>query len=92
MERCCELLDSVAFSVGLLAGVQQFLFVRTPIPRVEQGGADQQRLPVSAGLDLGGHQYGKPIPVACKEIQGDTVAAVLTNAGSSISAAVNPPR
>lgn len=71
-----QALEVFAFPLGFLAGAQQLGFVGAAVTGVEDGGADQQRLPVAARLHRRGDQDRKTGAVGGLELQGD--AADLT--------------
>ncbi|GGN28847.1 hypothetical protein GCM10011609_85390 [Lentzea pudingi] len=65
----------VTFSVGLLTGAQQLLFVRSAVAGIENSGADQLRGAVIARLHSRRHQYRQPCPVGGLELQCETPAS-----------------
>lgn len=67
-----EALELFAFAFCFLPGAQQLGFVGAAVAGVEDGGADQQWLPVAAGLDRGGHQYRQTAAVGRLEFQSDS--------------------
>lgn len=71
LERGGEPPQTLTFALGLLARAQEFFLVGAAVAGVEDGGADQQRLPVAAGLDLGGHQHRQPAAVGRLHLQRD---------------------
>ena len=72
-----SLLEACAFAVGLLPGAQQLRLVRAAVPGVEEGGADQQGLPLGTRLEGGGDQHRKPGAVRGLELQGDAADLAL---------------
>lgn len=67
-----EALELLAFAFCFLPRAQQLGLVGTAVAGVEDGGTDQQWLPVAAGLDRGGHQYRQTAAVGRLEFQGDS--------------------
>lgn len=77
LEGGVEALEPLAFEFRLLPGAQQFRLVGAAVTGVEDGGADQQRLAVAAGLDGGGDQHGQPGAVPRLEFEGDAADLAL---------------
>ena len=80
-----QALEAFAFLLGLAAGAQQLGLVRPAVPGVEDGGANEQRLPVAAGPDGGGDHDRQPGAIGRLELQRDAVdLAVHPQQGSEV--------
>ena len=71
LQRGDEVAQPLAVAVGGLPGAQQFLFVGAAVAGVEDGGADQERRPSSAGLHARGDQHRQPGAVGRAQLQRD---------------------
>jgi hypothetical protein len=72
-----EMPQALLFAFSRLPGTQQFPLVRAAVAGVEDGGADQNRLAVAAGLDCGGDQHRQAGTVRGPQVKGDTADLAL---------------